>query len=133
LGRLLRSGKPQRLNPRRRHERALLRATCRSRTAEGSNEFAQAIVAQKVKDNRFAIRTNEANVEVSWQVTGIRQDAWANKNRIPVEELKNEIEKGYYLHPDAFDKPEEKSTEWARDLEMMQKLKRLREQPKTSR
>lgn len=66
-------------------------------------------------------------------MTGIRQDAWANKNRIPVEELKNEIEKGYYLHPDAFDKPEEKSTEWARDLEMMQKLKRLREQPKTSR
>ena len=93
--------------------------------------FAQAIVAQKVKSNRFAIRTNEPNVEVSWQVTGIRQDAWANKNRIPVEEQKGEIEKGHYLHPEAFDQPEEKGVEWARNLEMMRKLKQFREQPKT--
>ena len=32
--------------------------------------FAQAIVAQEIEDNRFAIRTNLANVKVSWQVTG---------------------------------------------------------------
>jgi hypothetical protein len=28
--------------------------------------FAQAIVAEKIKDNRFAIKTNAPNVEVSW-------------------------------------------------------------------
>src|SRR5262249_50599128 len=61
--------------------------------------FAQAIVAEKVKGNRFVIQTNAPGVEVSWQVTGIRQDAWANKNRIPVEEMKSDKERGFYLHP----------------------------------
>jgi hypothetical protein len=41
---------------------------------------------------------------VSWQVTGVRQDAWANTNRIvPVVE-KNEREKGKYLNPEVFGK-----------------------------
>lgn len=34
------------------------------------------------------IQTDVPGTEVSWQVTGIRQDAFAEKNRIPVEELK---------------------------------------------
>ena len=88
--------------------------------------FAQAIVAEKVKGNRFRIKTNAPGVEVSWQVTGIRQDAWAGKNRIPVEEDKPERERGHYLHPEAFDQPEEKSVNWARDPELMQQLKQRR-------
>jgi hypothetical protein len=72
-------------------------------------QFAQAIVAEKVRDNHFAIQTSAPGVEVSWQVTGIRQDAWANKNRIPVEEQKSSQERGYYLHPEAFQQPVEKS------------------------
>jgi len=44
-------------------------------------------------------------LEVSWQVTGIRQDAYANKHRIPVEEDKPAGERGKYLHPDAYGKP----------------------------
>ena len=67
--------------------------------------FAQAIVEEKVESNRFTIRTNLANVEVSWQVTGIRQDPWANANRKPTEEDKPVAEQGTYLHPDAYDKP----------------------------
>jgi len=47
-------------------------------------------------------------------VTGIRQDAYANKHRIPVEEEKLERERGYYLRPEVFNQPEEKSVEWAR-------------------
>jgi len=35
-------------------------------------------------------------------VTGIRQDAWANQNRVTVEEDKSEKERGTYLHPEAF-------------------------------
>ena len=61
--------------------------------------FAQAIVAEKIKGNRFVIKTSALKVEVSWQVTGIRQDAFANKHRIQVEEAKPERERGYYLHP----------------------------------
>ena len=64
--------------------------------------FAQAIVAEKVQNNRFVIRTDQPGVEVSWQVTGIRQDAWAKTNPIPVEEMKPLEARGYYLHPEAF-------------------------------
>jgi hypothetical protein len=71
--------------------------------------FAQGIVAEKVKDNHFRIKTNLPNVEVSWQVTGIRQDAYANRNRISVEEDKPQHERGLYLHPDALDQSAEKS------------------------
>jgi hypothetical protein len=76
--------------------------------------FAQAIVAQKVKGNSFVVKTNAPNVEVSWQVTGIRHDAYANKHRIPVEEQKSEEERGLYLHPDAFNQLEEKGIQSAR-------------------
>jgi hypothetical protein len=68
-------------------------------------QFAQAIVAKKVANNRFVIRTSKPNIEVSWQVTGIRHDAYANANRIPVEEDKPAGERGYYLHPEVFGKP----------------------------
>ena len=54
-------------------------------------------------------KTDKPNVEVSWQVTGIRQDAWANAHRIQVEEDKSEKERGAYLHPKLFGKTEEKS------------------------
>ena len=64
--------------------------------------FAQAIVAQEVSHNRFVIQTSKPGVKVSWQVTGIRQDAWANAHRIPVEEEKPEAERGKYLHPDLY-------------------------------
>jgi hypothetical protein len=80
--------------------------------------FAQVIVAEKIKGNHFRIKTNAPNVEVSWQVTGIRHDAYANKNRIKVEEDKPERERGFYLHPEAFGQPEERSIGSARHPEM---------------
>jgi trimeric autotransporter adhesin len=88
--------------------------------------FAQAIVSQKIKNNRFVIMTNAPNVEVSWQVTGIRRDAWANQNRIKVEVEKSERERGQYLHPEAFNQAEEKGLEWARSPELMQQMKESR-------
>jgi hypothetical protein len=72
-------------------------------------QFAQAIVAKKISANRFGIRTNKPKVEVSWQVTGIRRDAYAITYRIPVEEDKAAGEQGYYLHPEVFGQPESKS------------------------
>ena len=89
--------------------------------------FAQAIVAEKVNGNHFKIKTNAQNVEVSWQVTGIRQDAYANKHRIPVEETKPEVERGSYLHPDVFDQPDERNVEWARRPELMRRIMQMRE------
>ena len=72
-------------------------------------QFAQAIVAREIEKNHFVIRTSKPGVKVSWQITGIRQDAYANANRIPVEEEKPAEEQGYYLHPEAFGQPASKS------------------------
>jgi hypothetical protein len=48
--------------------------------------FARAVVWQKITgSNRFRIRTDRPEVEVSWQVTGIRKDAYANAHRIQPE------------------------------------------------
>jgi hypothetical protein len=65
-------------------------------------QFSQAIIAKKMANGQFTIQTDKPNVEVSWQITGIRQDAWANAHRIPVEEAKPDAERGLYMHPELF-------------------------------
>jgi len=70
--------------------------------------FAQAIIKEKVKNNQFIIQTNQPNVEVSWQVTGIRDDNYSNANRIVPVQDKAAKDKGKYLHPDAYGQGEER-------------------------
>ena len=77
-------------------------------------QFAQAVVATEMKGNTFTIKTDKPGVKVSWQVTGIRHDAWANAHRIPVEEDKPDNEQGLYLHPKEFGQPEELGIGYAR-------------------
>jgi hypothetical protein len=72
-------------------------------------QFAQAIVAKKIVHNRFVIRTNKPGVEVSWQVTGIRHDAYANAYRTPAEQIKPPSEQGHYLQPELFGAPQEQT------------------------
>lgn len=93
--------------------------------------FAQAIVAEKIKGNRFSIKTNSPNVEVSWQVTGVRSDAVMLIHPFKAEEGKPDGERGTYLSPDAYGQPTERGVEWARHPEMMQRLKEKREQMRT--
>ncbi len=69
-------------------------------------QFAQAIVARKIANNSFEIRTSVPNVEVSWQVTGTRQDAFANSHRIQVEVEKAPADRGHYLYPELVGAPE---------------------------
>ncbi len=59
-------------------------------------------ISKKVVGNRFEIAGGQPNAEVSWQVTGVRHDAWAEAHRIPVEVQKTGEEAGKYLHPDLF-------------------------------
>jgi hypothetical protein len=70
-------------------------------------------IATKVSGNRFKIAGGKPHGEVSWQVTGIRQDAYADAYRIPTEEDKPTAEKGYYLHPEVFGQPASKSIQAA--------------------
>ena len=65
-------------------------------------QFAQALVLEKIKDNQFKIKTDKSRVEVSWQVTGIRRDKFAEQNRIKTEVEKPENERGTYLYPEAY-------------------------------
>ena len=91
--------------------------------------FAPIYIAQKVQGNAFRIAGGKAGMEVSWQVTGIRQDAYANAHRIPVEEDKEAAERGYYLHPELFGAPVEKRMDWAHHPEMMKHLKEQHARP----
>jgi hypothetical protein len=59
-------------------------------------------IAEEISDNRFKIAGGKAGSKVSWQVTGVRQDAYAAAHRIKVEEDKPEQERGHYLHPELF-------------------------------
>jgi hypothetical protein len=58
-------------------------------------------------NTRFRIAGGNPGMKVSWQVTGIRQDPWANANRVKVEEDKSENERGHYLYPQIYGQPAE--------------------------
>jgi trimeric autotransporter adhesin len=66
-------------------------------------------IAAKVQKNTFKIAGGKPGMEVSWQVTGIRHDAYANAHRIQVEVEKEGVEKGLYLYPELFGETREKS------------------------
>ena len=68
-------------------------------------EWAQARIEEEIADNKFVIRTDKPNIKVSWLVTGIRQDAFANAHRIPVEQAKPAAERGKYLYPKEHGQP----------------------------
>jgi hypothetical protein len=59
-------------------------------------------IAERIYENRFIIAGGEPFMEVSWQVTGVRQDKWAEANRVQVEVDKPDHERGLYIHPEAF-------------------------------
>ncbi|MBK9188320.1 MAG: hypothetical protein IPM33_05120 [Phycisphaerales bacterium] len=72
---------------------------------ESDNDFIFAKVLRPVAANRFVIKTSQPDTLVSWQVTGIRQDAFARANPVVPEVEKTKAERGRYLHPEAFGLP----------------------------
>jgi hypothetical protein len=78
-------------------------------------------IAKKVERNSFAIAGGAPGQEVSWQVTGIRHDPYANANRIPVEKDKPEAERGSYLYPAAIGQPASKAAAYVRHPELLKR------------
>jgi hypothetical protein len=76
-------------------------------------------VAQELSANRFRIAGGRAGMTVCWQVTGVRQDVYAQAHPLLVEEDKPSGERGYYLYPDLYGQPADRSIEWARFPEQM--------------
>ncbi len=60
-------------------------------------------VSAEIENGTFAIAGGKSGQRISWQVTGVRHDAWANAYRIPVEVDKPQEDLGRYLHPELFD------------------------------
>jgi len=63
-------------------------------------------IAEKISGNRFRIAGGSAGMEVSWQVTGIRQDVYAEAHRIEVEMDKAAEDRGKYVSPLEYGRPE---------------------------
>ncbi len=89
-------------------------------------------IKKEIENNRFTIAGLKPGVKVSWQVTGIRKDPFANAHRIPVEEVKPAAEQGYYLYPREYGLPEERGIEWARHPDLMKRMKELRDKSATN-
>ena len=85
-------------------------------------EFSPLYVKTKVQGGAFSIAGGKAGQEVYWQLTGIRQDAWANANRIPVEEDKPTAERGLYLHPTEHGQPGDKGIDAVRDAALRSRV-----------
>jgi hypothetical protein len=88
--------------------------------------FAQAIVSKEIDHNQFTVSTNATGVKVSWQVTAVRQDAYAKAHPLVVEQAKGERERGFYEHPELDGQPQEKQTEWGLHPRAMAQLKAAR-------
>ena len=69
-------------------------------------------IASEISNNSFKIAGGTAGMKVSWQITGIRDDAYARAYRIKVEENKNDDEIGKYLHPEVHGLPETMSVDY---------------------
>ncbi|MBN1661277.1 MAG: hypothetical protein JXA93_22985 [Anaerolineae bacterium] len=77
--------------------------------------WAPLYVAREIEGNRFQIAGGEPGMKVSWQVTGIRHDPYAEANRIQVVEDKPEDERGTYLHPEVYGQPKEMGLDYQRN------------------
>lgn len=94
--------------------------------------FAPVYVAQKISGNQFTIAGGEPGMEVSWQVTGIRNDPFAQANPIQVEVDKPVNVQGKYLHPEAYGLGKEYGTNYElhKKLEQQQRTKEQAEPKK---
>jgi len=64
--------------------------------------FSKVMVTKEISENTFEIRSQKPNVKISWQVTGIRKDPYANKYRVIPEVEKETQNKGTYLYPKGY-------------------------------
>ncbi|MBX7097182.1 MAG: hypothetical protein K1X89_05700 [Myxococcaceae bacterium] len=66
--------------------------------------YSPVFVQSEIANGHFKIGGGRPGLKVSWQVTGIRHDAYAKSNPIVVEEPKEPQAVGRYLNPESFGK-----------------------------
>ncbi len=87
--------------------------------------FAPIYIAEKINNNRFKISGGQAGLEVSWQVTGVRKDAFAEAHRIQTEVNKVTAQRGKYLYPKEWGKPESDGVDYAEQQANRQRLQEM--------
>ena len=85
-------------------------------------------VAREISSNRFDIGGGNPETKVSWQVTGVRKDPWAQAHALTVAGEKAENEREYYLHPELYNQPRENGTLWKGNSEALRQLEEPRRQ-----
>jgi hypothetical protein len=68
--------------------------------------YAPVYVASEMSEGKFRIAGGTAGLKVSWQISGVRKDAFAVANPTQVEMLKAVEDRGKFCHPSAFGQPE---------------------------
>jgi hypothetical protein len=64
--------------------------------------YAPVYVSSEISGNQFVIAGGKDGLKVSWQITGIRKDKYAQANPLEVEKKKTASEQGKYLHPELY-------------------------------
>jgi hypothetical protein len=77
---------------------------------------ASVYIADEVNDHHFRIAGGVPGLKVSWQVTGIRKDAFANAHPLVVELDKSTEERGRYLYPVELGMPASLSVDHAKEV-----------------
>ena len=72
-------------------------------------------IAQEVSQNAFRIAGGIANAKVSWMVTGVRNDPYAQKHRVVPEVDKEPENRSRYLNPVEWNQPTERGISTHRD------------------
>ncbi len=70
-------------------------------------------VAEGIRHNRFRIAGGPAGLQVSWMVTAVRHDPWAEAHPFAAEVEKSPEERGLYLHPELYGQPPQSNLVWA--------------------
>ena len=84
--------------------------------------YAPVYIAEEIGHGQFKVAGGKPGMKVSWQVTGVRQDAFARAHPLQVEVEKPANERGYYVHPELYGAGKEKSIQWANHPEQMRKM-----------
>ncbi len=79
--------------------------------------FAPVYVADEITGNSFRVAGGDPGMKISWMVTGIRQDKYAEEHRIVVEAPKTGYELGRYLHPEEHGLPATMSVTYNAEVE----------------
>jgi len=78
-------------------------------------------IAQKIQDNAFKIAGGVPGMEVSWEVTAVRNDPYLRDHPARAEVDKPAGERGTYLYPEGYGQPRELGLDYQRNRDLLER------------